>query len=43
MKHKLRLRKRRLTALTKAEKNACNPEFKKLWASIKEELLKIDP
>jgi len=41
-KKKIKLRKRRLNALTKAEKNARNPEFKQLWASKKEELLKLE-
>jgi hypothetical protein len=36
------LRKRRLSALTRAEKKATNPEFKELWSNIKEKLLKLD-
>ena len=36
------LRKRRLMALTRAERKATNPEFKELWANIKEKLLKLD-
>jgi hypothetical protein len=38
----VKLRKRRLSALIRAEKNAKNPEFKQLWANKKEELLKLD-
>lgn len=40
-KRKLNLRKRRIRALEKAHANAKNPEFKKLWADKKSELLKI--
>ena len=36
------LRKQRLSALTRAEKKATNPEFKQLWSNIKEKLLKLD-
>ena len=36
---KLKLRKRRILALSKAEENAQNPDFKKLWADKKAELL----